>query len=189
MKKLSGNFTIDRYGLCVRLVREDDAEFITALRTDPRLGRHLHKTSQDINVQKEWIRNYKIRETEGSDYYFMFLLNKERQGVARIYDITEDTFTQGSWIFSPDAALGASVLGNIISIEIGFELLEKKILYSDARKDNNTHRYVRSFDPEIVGTDELNIYYRIEPEKFNRGKTKHISRCTQVMKMTLSENG
>ncbi len=189
MKKLPDNFTTDRYGLYVRLVTEDDAEFITALRTDPKLGRYLHKTSPDVEVQKEWIRNYKIRETEGSDYYFIFLLNGERQGVARIYDITEDTFTQGSWLFSPDAALGASVLGNIISIEIGFELLGKKILYSDAQKDNNTHRYVRSFDPEIVETDELNIYYRIEPEKFNRGKIKHISQCVQVMKMTLSENG
>jgi hypothetical protein len=72
-------------------------------------------------------------------------------------------------------------LGNIISTEIGFEFLEKKIAYSDARKDNNTHRYVRSFNPEIIGVDELNIYYKILPENFNKGKMRQITQCTKIL--------
>ncbi|GHV30745.1 hypothetical protein FACS1894177_03890 [Bacteroidia bacterium] len=183
MKELPENFTLERYGLQVRLVNEDDAEFIVALRTDSRLSRYIHETSPGIENQKEWIRNYKNREAEGLDYYFMFSVNSVRQGLARIYDITEDSFTQGSWVFSPDAFLGASVLGNIISSEIGFEFLDKKILYSDARRDNNTHRFVQSFGPEIIKTDELNIYYKILPEGFNQGKQKHIGRAMKVMQL------
>lgn len=182
MKKLPENFTMERYGLQVRLVNESDAEFIVALRTNPRLSRYIHETSPDVEKQKQWIRDYKKREALGLDYYFMFLANGERQGVARIYNITEDSFTQGSWLFSPNALLGASVLGNIISSETGFELLGKKIMYSDARRDNNTHRFVQTFSPEVIKADELNVYYRILPEGFNQGKRKHIARAMKVMK-------
>jgi len=183
MKKLPPDFTLERYGLQARLVEEKDAEFIVSLRTNPRLSKHIHSTSSDVEQQKQWIRNYKLREAQGLDYYFLFSIDNQPQGLARIYDITEDTFTQGSWIFSPDAVLGASVLGNIISSEIGFEFLDKKIEYSDARKDNNTHRYVKSFHPEIINTDAENIYYRILPEGFNQGKKKHINLCMKAMEV------
>jgi len=183
MKKLPPDFRMERYGLQVRLVEEDDAEFIVSLRTNPRLSKHIHATSPDVEQQKQWIRNYKLREAQGLDYYFLFSINNQPQGLARIYDITEDTFTQGSWIFSPDAVLGASVLGNIISSEIGFEFLDKKTEFTDARRDNNTHRYVKSFNPEVINTDEENIYYRILPDDFNHGKKKHISLCMKAMKV------
>ena len=189
MEKLPENFTLERYGLQVRLVNEDDAEFIVALRTDPRLSRYIHETSSNVEGQKQWIRNYKKREAEGLDYYFMFLINGVRQGVARIYDITEDSFTQGSWVFSPDAVLGASVLGNIISSEVGFEFLDKKIAYSDTRHDNHTHRYVQSFNPEIINTDEENVYFKILPDGFNQGKQKHIERAVKVVQMAQKKLG
>jgi len=181
MKKLPADFTLERYGLQARLVEENDAEFIVSLRTDPRLSKHIHTTSKDVEQQKQWIRDYKLREEQGLDYYFLFSIDGKPQGLARIYNITEDTFTQGSWIFSPEALLGASVLGNIISSEIGFDFLEKRIEYSDARLDNNTHRYVKTFHPEIIKTDELNIYYKILPEGFIQGKAKHISLCMNAM--------
>jgi len=187
MKKLPENFTLERYGLQVRLVNEEDAEFIVSLRTDSRLSRYIHETSQSVEEQKQWIRNYKRREKEGLDYYFMFSVNDERQGVARIYDITEDSFTQGSWVFSPDAVLGASVLGNIISSEIGFEFLDKKVLYTDTRRDNHTHRYGQSFSPEIIKSDELDVYYRILPGNYNQGKIKHIERAMKVMQVEKKE--
>jgi hypothetical protein len=186
MKKLPEDFSIERYGLQVRLVREEDAGFIVTLRTDPRLRKHIHYTSSDVEAQKQWIRNYKLREAQGLDYYFLFSVNNKPQGLARIYDITEETFTQGSWVFSPDAVLGASVLGNIISTEIGFEL-GKKMAYSDARRDNNTHRYVKTYDPEIIKTDELNIYYRILQQGFEQGKKKNIIQCTKVMQAALAD--
>ncbi|MDR1371569.1 MAG: hypothetical protein LBJ17_00380 [Dysgonamonadaceae bacterium] len=187
MKKLPENFTLERYGLQVRLVNDDDAEFITTLRTDTRLCKFIHETSSDVEVQRQWIQNYKLREAQGLDYYFMFSINGVRQGVARIYDITEDSFSQGSWIFSPDAFLGASVLGHIISCEIGFDFLDKQVLYTDAHRKNTTHRYVQSFNPEIINTDEENIYYKILPENYNQGKFRYIKQCVKVMQDALKE--
>ena len=72
MKKLPENFQIEKYGLSVRLVNEDDAELIIKLRTDPVLGKYIHATSPDIEQQRAWIRAYKKRESEGLEYYFIF---------------------------------------------------------------------------------------------------------------------
>ena len=181
MKKLPHDFTLERYGLQVRLVEENDSEFIVSLRTNVRLSKHIHPTSTDIEQQKQWIRDYKLREEQGLDYYFLFSIDDQPQGLARIYNITEDTFTQGSWVFSPEAVLGASVLGNIISTEIGFDFLEKKEEYTDTRRDNNTHRYVSAFQPEIIKTDELDVYYKILPVGFRQGKKKYIDLCVKTM--------
>ena len=71
-KKLPKGFTLDKYGLHVRLVNEDDAAFIVKLRTDERLGQFIHATSPDVEQQKAWIRKYKEREAEGLEYYFIF---------------------------------------------------------------------------------------------------------------------
>jgi len=65
---LDRDFSLNRYGLHVRLVNEDDAEYILNLRTDHKLGRFLSKTVNDLEVQKQWIRDYKKREALGLEY-------------------------------------------------------------------------------------------------------------------------
>ena len=72
MTHLPSNFELDRYGLHVRLVREEDAEYIVQLRTNPTKNRYIHSTLNDVKAQKEWIRLYKQREAEGKEYYFIF---------------------------------------------------------------------------------------------------------------------
>ncbi len=61
--KLSADFTFEKYGLSLRFVNEGDAEFIIKLRTDPKLGRFIHPTSPDVELQKKWIREYKDFES------------------------------------------------------------------------------------------------------------------------------
>ena len=58
---LKGNETIERYGLTVRLVDEDDAEFIYTLRTNSKLSRYISNTDEILENQVEWIKKYKIR--------------------------------------------------------------------------------------------------------------------------------
>ena len=62
MTKLSSNFELDRYGLHVRLVREEDAAFILSLRTDSKLSRFIHPTENDEVKQRANIRGYKERQ-------------------------------------------------------------------------------------------------------------------------------
>ena len=96
MKKLPADFSLNRYGLFCRLVDESDAEFIVRLRNDDKLSRYIHSSCPDVESQKEWIREYKKREQEGSEYYLIFLKEDKRVGLNRIYRIHEGIFTTGS---------------------------------------------------------------------------------------------
>ena len=91
-KKLPSNFELDRYGLHVRLVCEEDAEFIVALRTNPIKARYISATSSSVDDQRSWIKNYKERETAGTDYYFIYSYRGKLAGVNRIYEIEGNHF-------------------------------------------------------------------------------------------------
>lgn len=138
MNRLLNNFEIERYGLHVRLVREEDAEFIVSIRTDPQNQRFIHDTNTSISAQKEWIRNYKEREAEGQEYYFIFEVNGEPQGVYRIYNRHEDWCVTGSWVFKPDADRNAALKAMIITHEIVFEELGHEYVHDvDGIHENN----------------------------------------------------
>jgi hypothetical protein len=125
--KLPSEFTFEKYGLFSRLVNEEDAEFIVKLRTDPKLGRFIHPTSPDINKQREWIREYKNRESEGKEYYFIFLKAGHPVGLNRLYHLEEDRFTSGSWVFAPDAPFEYAIASALIVRTIAFDILGKEL--------------------------------------------------------------
>lgn len=125
--KLPSNFTFEKYGLFSRLVNEDDAEFIVKLRTNPKLGRFIHSTSSDINKQYEWIREYKKRELDGLEYYFIFYKDGKPVGLNRIYRLEEDRFTSGSWVFEPNESFENAIASALIVRTIAFDLLGKEL--------------------------------------------------------------
>ena len=110
---LPEDFTMEKYGLYARFVNESDAEFIIKLRTDPKLGKLIHDTSSSYEQQLEWIRNYKVRERKGEDYYFIFYKDDEPVGLNRMYCIHDTTFTTGSWVFSPEAPFDCCIAAGI----------------------------------------------------------------------------
>lgn len=120
MRRLPENYTINRYGLTARLVNETDAEFIVRLRTDPYHGKYIGKTDSSIDAQREWIRDYKKREEEGIDYYFVFFKDGKKIGLNRIYNIKDKTLQTGSWLFSREAPFGSAFLAQIILRELVF---------------------------------------------------------------------
>lgn len=173
---LPADFELERYGIHVRLVSEADSPFILTLRTDEKLGRFIHATSPDVQQQIEWTRKYKEREKQGEDYYFVFEKPKGNPlGVCRIYDINNDNFTIGSWLFKKDAPVGAAILGDIITREIAFSLFPHSILNFDVRKANlNVNRYQATYKPQIVREDELSYYYTCSKENFEKYKKLHL---------------
>lgn len=131
-------FNIDRYGLHVRLVCENDAAFILKLRNDAHNARFIHDTDTNVAVQEEWIRNYKLREAEGKEYYLLFEANGEPQGVYRIYKRHEEWCVTGSWVFKPDAERNAALKAMIITHEIVFEELGHEFVHDvDGIHENN----------------------------------------------------
>lgn len=173
---LPSNFRLKRYGLDVRFVTEDDAQFIVELRTDEKLSRYLNKTTPDINAQKEWTKEYKKREAEGTDYYFVF----EKPlgvpiGVCRIYNITETDFTIGSWLFSPKAPVGAAILADIITREIAFDLMPQKRLLFDVRNENsNVLRYQHTYKPTVLKVTDVDTFFELSKENFDKYKQLHL---------------
>lgn len=179
----NSDFHITRYGIDVRLVNESDAEFIYALRSDKELTKFISQVDGSLEDQIQWIKQYKLREKEGVEYYFIFSFKGERVGLARLYKIESDHFTQGSWLFHPNSPAGCSILGNIISCELGFELEGKEYMLTDARIGNSTHRYVKSFNPEIVEVTDLDIFYKISKENYNKCKIKHLDLARKVLSL------
>lgn len=129
MNKLPDNFSLDRYGLHVRLVKEEDAEFIITLRTNSHNARYIHDTDTNIGLQKEWIRSYKLREYSGNEYYLLFEVDNQPQGVYRVYQRHDDWCVTGSWVFLPNAQKGASLKAMIITHELVFDDLGHKSIH------------------------------------------------------------
>lgn len=126
-KKLPSDFTYDKYGIHARFVEEGDAEFIVRLRTDPRLSRFIHDTDSDVEKQREWIRNYKVREAEGKEYYFVISHNDISAGLIRIYNIHDKIFTVGSIIMDKDAPFHCVLAATIMAKEVAFEILDMEL--------------------------------------------------------------
>lgn len=141
MKKLPADFELDRYGLHCRLVREEDAEFIVKLRSNPDIGKYIHLSSGSVVEQKKWIRDYKGREKEGKDYYFIFEFQSRPVGVYRIVEVNDDgTYMCGSLVFGLSAYKMASVAAFMIVHEIAFENLElsKEVDYMGTHAENKS---------------------------------------------------
>lgn len=174
MTKLPENFELDRYGLHVRLVREVDAEYIVKLRTDPQKGRYLHATKDDVSAQESWIKEYRKREVEGKEFYFIFSKDGENVGVARLYKIDEDKFTSGSWLVSSNA-VGVGVLCDIISREVAFELYPDSLNFFDiCKKNKNVIRYALSYHPTQYNEDEENLYFYTDRKRFEKYKQLYL---------------
>jgi len=174
MKKLFDLKIIERYGITLRLVDETDSEFIVKVRTE--LGHHISPTSDNIEDQKRWIRDYKIREENGLEYYFITVGPKnERWGTTRLSELDGDCFELGSWIFSKDAPQGVSIKADIITKEIGFDLLGFKCCKFDVRKQNKSVlKYHLNFNPVIVHENDLNFYFNLSESEFSITKKRFL---------------
>jgi RimJ/RimL family protein N-acetyltransferase len=165
---------IDKYGIKLRYVNVNDAAFILILRNDPTLNVYLSKTSNNISDQVRWIENYKLREANNEEYYFITEdLSGIPFGTYRLYNIEQYSFEIGSWLFSPDSPQGMAVKADIICKEFGFESLKADYCRFEVRKLNSAVvRYHQRFQPDKVREDELNFYYQLTREKFEQNKKK-----------------
>lgn len=185
MKKLPIDFSIERYGLHVRLVDESDSEFILRLRLNEKHSRYINKTDANWDEQRKWILSYKEREREGLEYYFIFSLSSISLGVYRLYNINreEKSFTCGSWVFSADAPPGAGILGCIIGREIAYEDLELERCFTDVKKDNiSSMRFQQSFNPIKLKEEDGSIYFEHIKLNFYRVKPNYIKVCTTLLR-------
>ena len=175
MNKLNSNFKLEKYGLEVRFVEEKDAQFILGLRTDSRLGRYISETSLDVLQQVEWIRNYKLREERGKEYYFIYSYEGESVGVNRIYNIDDmkREAVGGSFVFKKGCLIELPILATLIQFDIAFNMLGIDCMLGDIRKRNRkVVKFHKILKVDFTGSDDLNFYSEYGRNVFNDVKTK-----------------
>jgi len=156
------------------LVEEEDYEFIFSLRNDQERGRHLSQINNDAESQRIWIKNYKLRERSGDEFYFIALdpANGERMGVFRMYSFTNGSFSTGSWLYKPGLK-NQPIIGNIVGKEIGFDFLKYEKCIFDVRKENlKVLTYHKLFNPVLVSEDDLNFYFELSKASFEKTKSR-----------------
>lgn len=160
----------------VRLVNESDASFIALTRERYRNKGFLSESDNTECSQKIWIQQYKERERSGSEYYFIMLLDNVRVGVMRIYDVTDSTFTSGSWLFADESAPNLAIFLNLVIRIFGFSNLNKTINYFDVRKTNSrVLSFNRLLAPTIIAESDLSFFFKLDRDTFN-SKIPNLSR-------------
>ncbi len=172
---LPADYTIEKYGIKARFVSFIDVDFILSLRSDKELTKFIHQTENNRDLQIKWLEGYKEREREGKEYYFIFSKNGVDYGLERLYDINEASFTHGSFLFKPESPIGMSSLCDIITREVGFDVLGiPKNLFDVRKGNNNVLHYHKTFQPIFLYETELDSFFELTRDNFEKNKQKYI---------------
>lgn len=158
----------------LRLVEESDAQFILDLRTKEK-AKYLSKTDNNLDNQINWIKNYKIREKDGKEFYFV-IENKEseRIGLVRAYKIEDDSATSGSWIMIDNCPIENVLESNLLIYEFILEYLGKEKIFFDVRKDNKkVWRFHKSYGAVQIDEDELDYFFEFSKDSFKIMKEEY----------------
>jgi len=165
---VQNNFKHSKYGIILRLAKISDAKFILELRTDPKLKKYISYTDNNISKQVNWLKNYKKRELERKEYYFIIENNKkERFGTYRIYNMESNSFTIGSWLCRSNSPPNVAIKADILCKEFGFYQLNRQICKFDIRKGNKkVIAYHKMFNPDLIDENEWNFYYKLDRKNY-----------------------
>lgn len=166
--------SINKYGIILRLITINDAEFIVRLWQNPLVKNFISQYIPTVDSQIEWIQNYKKREELGLDYYFIAQdYSYNSYGTVRLYNFDEISFELGSWIFMPHSPLGIAVKTHIIGMETGFKLSNGEYCKVTVRKGNhNVLKYLDNFKPIMLKQEGENIYLMLTKESFYNFKNR-----------------
>ena len=160
-----------KFNVKVRFVEEYDAQKILELRTNEKLNKFLHYTSDDLEQQIEYIRNYKKKESKGVEYYLAFTdLDNKTLGFYRLYNINYamSSFTIGSWIFDPERTDNTAIFADILSKKFGFVDLGLMTCFFEVNRQNKkVMKYHQLFFPTFLHEDdEENHYFSLSKSEF-----------------------
>ncbi|UVI28643.1 GNAT family N-acetyltransferase [Paenibacillus spongiae] len=129
---MNHNIVVERFGVRLRPVTMDDADFIFQLRRAPELSKYIGEVDSRFSVHRSWLDQYFERE---GDYYFCIeLLSGKAVGTISIYDIADNKGNWGRWIISPNIpAAPASVW---LVFHVAFDILGLSSVYSNTVIDN-----------------------------------------------------
>lgn len=162
--------------LTLRLIEPEDAAYVYGLRTDPSYNTHLSEVTGTIEDQRDWIENYKTREAAAQELYYV--IEREdgvRCGLVRLYEISWDSFTWGSWILDGNKPRKAALESAVLSFGIGFDTLGARLANVDVRVEN---KHAAAFYKRLgmVETHQTNtdVYFEYPRSQFYADRAKHL---------------
>lgn len=144
----------------LRLVELEDAQFIVTLRNYAKSQKFLSATSSNIEAQERWMRDYKIREGKGTEFYYVIQLHDDSPvGLIRLYDLKLDIFSGGSWIMAPGHPHQIAVETVILLYDLCFDQLGyEKILLQVVKENQSVIRFHRRFGAVVDREDDRCVY-------------------------------
>ena len=140
-----------------------DAEFILALRLDPRKGEHLSRTDPEVAAQRRWLEAY---AGDPSQVYFVIEDGGgQAVGTVRLYDARRASFCWGSWILADQAPRSSAVESTLMVYAFALACGFTRAHFDVRRGNEKVWQYHERFGAVRVGEDALNFYYEIgEPQ-------------------------
>lgn len=162
----------------LRLVDQKDAAFICSLRNDDQLNTYISKSTADEEAQRQWIINYKQRELNGEEYYFIICRKSDdlQIGTVRLYDFQTNpkSFCWGSWILNENKTKYAAVESALLVYEAGFNILKFDQSHYEVMKGNDkVHSFHIKMGAEKVSEDATNIYYVFPKNQHEKNKVHY----------------
>lgn len=163
--------------LTLRLIEPEDAAYVYALRTDPAYNRHLSDVRGTLDEQRRWLDRYKLREATLEElYYVIERKNGTPCGLVRLYDISAESFTWGSWILDHNKTLKAALESAVLSFGVGFEGLGLSLAHVDVRIGNEqAEAFYRRFGMTEVRRDFKNIYFNYPRSRFDADRARYLA--------------
>ena len=159
----------------MRTVEIEDAKFICTMRQNEDKVKYLSKVDGTVNSQKEWIKDYKIRENKKQEFYFILeSKDKEKLGLVRMYDFKNNSFCWGSWLIKDNAPKTTAIESALQVYEFGFNTLEFKKSHFDVRKGNDkVIAFHQRFGAKIVNENEEDYFFNFEKKDYEIIKEKY----------------
>lgn len=156
------------YSIKFREIELSDAEYVLKLRTNDSYSKYISKVSDDIYIQRNYIKNY-IKENQSNRNSFYFIIENEQSGMrcgtVRIYNFDRSVFEWGSWILDENKPRYAAMETAIMIYEFAFKVLcfEKSEFEVNKENDKVVSYHLKS-GANIIREDNINFYFRIEKE-------------------------
>lgn len=140
----------------LRPVTVDDAEFIVMLRNQAHAKGCVNDTSMDIETQRQWIRDYLLRDTEY--YWIIETPGGEPFGTVSLYhyDARENQIESGRWVELRDKKYSYNLFKSAIQLnDFAFtELNVARIVFDIVVTNKRVIRYHQTYGAETIGVEK-----------------------------------
>lgn len=181
------NFSAEGFGVRVRPVRMEDAEFIFWLRNLDYAKGRIGDSMTEIVDQRKWLEAYFERE---GDYYFIVETTKGVSvGTYGIYDAKDGSAEGGRWIVRKDSM--AAVSGAILTNDLAFgdlklsELRGRTVASNQAVLSINERFGMQKVrvetEGQIIGGQSVDIvHYILTPDNWLKARAQIVPIAQQA---------